>query len=215
MTSFRIEGKDDENKPKETSVTRNNALKVSLTDQPAPKTGTENVTQYLQGRLGSAGLESGALTQNVDGSATSATFFMTASPDFDIHIQQITAVIADNLALHNRFGNIPQLSVGWDLKLTEAGVETFIMNKAQTGGRAIAQSGFARPFGDGAGAFAITNWTTGNDDAQIINIPVGEFIPGGIRLGRGSVDKLESIINDNLLGLEEMIVYIYGYKRFP
>lgn len=211
-TPVNIEGTEGNEKHK-AKVTHEGALLVSQVEQAAPEVGSENILQYLQGRLGSTGLNTGTLDQSVDGSVTPQVFLVESSPDYDIHIIQATIIIADSAVVHNEFGTIPPLTNGWDLKLTEGGVETFIIEKAQTGGQVIVQSGFARPYGQGAASFELTNWT-GSADAQTVSIPIGEFIPGGLRIGRGTTDKLESIVNDNLTGLTEFYVYIYGYKRF-
>jgi hypothetical protein len=44
---------------------------------------------------------------------------------------------------------------------------------------------------------------------------MGEYVPGGLRIGRGTTDKLEAIVNDNLTGLVEVSVRIFGYYHFP
>lgn len=201
-------------KSKQKAEVRDRALMVSVKTQPAPPTGQVNKQQYFQGRLGDAGLNSGVLNMRVDGSVTPESFYVEAHADYDIHIMQVTIIIADSAVNHKDFGHVNALANGWDLKLTEAGTETFLIEKAKTGGQVIVQSGAGRPFGDGADSFEVINWT-GSTDAQMVTLPIGEFIPNGIRIGRGTLDKLEAIVNDDLTGLTEMYVYLYGYKNIP
>ena len=193
-----------------TKVTEDGRLVV--TNDPLPEVGVENRYQYFQGRLGSTGLDDGTLNMNVDGSVTPQSFYVKSDVNYDLYINQITIVIADAAVSHNNFGGVNELTNGWDLKLTEAGTETYLIEKAKTGGQVMAQSGFGRPFGTSAEMNELINWS-GNADAQIVTLPVGDFVPGGLRIGRGTNDTLESIVNDDITGLTEMYVYLYGYKR--
>jgi hypothetical protein len=196
-------------------VTKHRALKVTQEIPPVPTPGTMNRYRYFNGKLGSTGLDSGVVNMNVNGSGTAQEFFVGADQNFDIHIMHIAILFSDNPSVaHNDFGSVNELSTGWDLKIREQGVETFIVEKAQTGGQVIAQGGFTWGFGNDATSWELTNWT-GNEDAQIIAIPIGDWIPGGLRLGIGSNDKLISVVNDNLTGLVEMFVKVFGYKHFP
>jgi hypothetical protein len=60
----------------------------------------------------------------------------------------------------------------------------------------------------------VPNWT-GNDDAFVLDCPISAFIPGGLRIGRGTLDRIESGVADNLAGLTEFRVYVFGYKNIP
>lgn len=195
-------------------VTQDGALVTAPQAPPALPAGTANPYQYLFGRLGADGLDDGAVNQGVDGSVTPQKFKVEAHPDHDIHIMQITIVLADSAVVHNNFGNVGALANGWDLKLTETGVETFLIEKAKTGGELIIQSGFGRAFGGGVDSFELSNYSA-TADAQIITIPIGEFIPNGLRIGRGTTNKLEAIVNDDLTGLDALNVFVYGFKNIP
>ena len=150
---------------------------------------------------------------NVDGSTTPEEFFIKAVQDSDIHILAIIIVFADSLIAHNNFGNVSPLANGWDLIVTESGDATPLIDKAKTGGEVIIQSGAFWPYGTGVDTWELSNFS-GVSDAQLINLPVGEIIPGGIRLGRGTLDKITSIINDDLTGLINFEVRVIGYKHF-
>jgi len=152
---------------------------------------------------------------NIDGSVTPQEFDLaTSQPGFDIKIMGISIFIADSSVDHSKFGDIPALANGWDLKIREAGEDLFLINKAQTGGEVIAQAGGARPFGSDATSFTLSK-VTAITDAQLVWIPIREYVPNGIRIGRGTEDKLMAIVNDDLTGLTEFSVTVFGYSHFP
>ena len=145
---------------------------------------------------------------------STAVFTVGQNEGYMIHVMGIQILIADTAVVHSSFGNVSALSNGWDLIITEDGVETFLIEKAKTGGQVIAQAGAARAFGDGTKAFELESWN-GTQDAQLIWLPVAEYVPEGIRIGQGSDTTLRAIVRDDLTGLTEMLVRLYGYKHFP
>jgi len=192
------------------------SVKVSQTQLPPPIVGQQNVTRFLTGSLGSAGIVRSGVTlqQGVDGSASPVEFYIGSHLDYDIHVMQITIVIGDSAVTHNNFGNVNPLTNGWTLEIQESGETYEIILNAKTGGELIAQSGFSNPFGDGLGSFELTNWD-GNSDASIITIPIYQWLPNGLRIGRDSLDELRSRVNDDLTGLQHFEVRIFGFKNYP
>jgi len=200
-------------------VDEHNHLGVALYPPALHLDGKPSTFRFYAQYLGSGGAEAaaingGAADQGVNGSVTTQNFFIAAEEDFDIRIMAISIVIADTAIVHNNFGNVSALTNGWDLIIEEAGAQTFIINKAKTGGQVIAQSGFYSPYGDGATSFELTNWTS-NEDAQTINLPIGTVVPGGVRIGRGTNDRILAVVNDDLTGLTEFYVRIAGYRHYP
>lgn len=189
-------------------------IAVSQTVPPPPSIGTGNTLRYLYGTLGSIGLSSGSTSQNVNGSTTPQTFHIDASLDYDIHILQLTVLIADGAVSHSKFGALPALINGWDLKWTESNNITFLIDKAKTTGQALVQTGFGKPFGTSNDVMIMPGYDA-NNDGVIINIPFSDYVPNGLRIGRGTTDKLESIINDDLTGLQDFKIYVFGYKNYP
>lgn len=55
----------------------------------------------------------------------------------------------------------------------------------------------------------------GTADAQTIVFLISSYIPGGLRLGRGTTDKLRAVVRDDLTGLDEFTVRVLGYKHYP
>ena len=151
----------------------------------------------------------------IDWAVPSTAVFSTGqNEDYMIHVMGIQILIADTAIVHSSFGNVSALSTGWDLIVSEGGEDTFLIQKAQTGGQVIAQAGAARPFGDGTKSFELESWN-GTQDAQLIWIPTEEYVPDGVRFAQGSSTTIRSVVNDDLTGLTEMTVRVFGYKHFP
>lgn len=188
-------------------------LHVSVHPGDPPERGQRSRYRFLTGLLGSTGLGSGTVNMNVDGSSSPQTFYAGSADEYDILIMGVSILIADTGIVHNNFGTLGALATGWDLILTEAGEETVLMNKVQTNGQVIAASGFGRSFGDGAEMNELVNWTA-TDDAAIAYMTFGEWVPGGLRIARGSRDRLRSVVNDNLTGLTDFRVRLFGYRHY-
>ncbi|MEE9573550.1 MAG: hypothetical protein V3W20_10915 [Candidatus Neomarinimicrobiota bacterium] len=195
-------------------VTKQNALCVSRVLPPVPPVGSISRYRYFNKLLGSGGAGLGDTNQNVDGSVNDENFYISSHHDYDLYIMAIVVIIADSIVFHNNFGNVPPLTNGYNLSIIENGEESKIFDSAKTGGQMIAQSIFGHPYGDGATSFELSKWT-GNDDAQTIVVPMHELIPGGIRIGRGTLDKLKSTVSDDLTGLTEFTVRVVGYRHYP
>lgn len=192
-------------------VTSHNALCVAQIIPDVPDVGDPNRVRYLKGKLGQTGLDSGNTDLTVDGSLTSVDFFVESDNDFDIHIMSCDVLIAALQVPLNRFGNIVGgLATGFDLRVIESGVETFIIEKATTNGEVIVQSG------DASAAVELTSYLA-NSNAWVVRVPLAEFVPGGLRLGRGTLDRFVATINDDLTvaGMDMMEVAIFGYKHIP
>ena len=189
-------------------------LKTAQAGPVMPDLHSRSPLQYFTATLSSSGASSSGLNQNVNGSSTEVTYFLQAHMDYDIRVMGIVIILADSAVAHNNFGNVSALTNGWDLQVVEGGVTTKIIDEAKTGGQLIAQAGFGGAYGDGATSFELTNWT-GNEDAQTVVIPIHDYVPNGIRLGRRSTNRIESVVKDDLTGLTEFTVRIIGYKQFP
>ncbi len=140
--------------PRLAYVSPNHGLYVAEIIPPVPDIGVKSRTRLFAQYAGTTGaLSEGTpdsnADQGVDGSVTNVEFFVGADQDFDIRVMGIAITIADTAVAHNAFANVNALTNGWDLSITEAGEETFIIKAAKTGGQLISQGGFANPYGDG------------------------------------------------------------------
>jgi hypothetical protein len=205
---------DGEGTSKAAHVTPAGALLVETRQEATPSEGTENVTRYFSSILGAEGADSGITNQNVDGSATPQTFYIQSHADYDIHIMRIAIILADGNISHSKFGGVTALTNGWNLEFIESGDSIHMVQDAKTSGEVIAQTGFANPYGDSGTSFELTTWT-GVDDAHTIVLPVSEYVPGGLRIGRGTQDKFVATVRDDLTGLTDFNVRLIGYRRYP
>lgn len=195
-------------------VSPSGSIPVYLVSPPIAPVGTENVIRSLSQLFSSAGDGTGTANMNVDGSVTTQEFFINSSQECDIFLLNLVVVVADSAIVHNRFGNVPILTNGVTITVTESGTVTTIIDAVKTGGQFIAQSGALNTFGDGSTMQEVTNWT-GNEDAMVLSLPLGVFVPTGIRLGRGRIDSMRLQINDDLTGLTEFTIRAQGFCHYP
>lgn len=174
--------------------------------------GSSNTTKYFNGLLGSNGIESSASTttnMSVDGSVTPQSFYVEANSEYNLVVTTIIVTIVGGSVSHSKFGDVNELTNGWDLILVQD-EEVPIVNKAQTGGEVLVQTGIFGPFG-GSSVNIISSFS-GNNDAMIAKIPISEFTPSGMTIVRGSTNRLVSVVNDDLTGLVDFSVRIIGYR---
>ena len=195
-------------------VDENNHLGVAMYEPALYLDGEPSKFRFFSEYLGSTGgLATFTSAGNADMGATTNTYFIKAAADYDIRIMSIGILVADSAVTHGNFGAVSPLSTGFDLSIIEAGVETFLISKAKTGGQLISQTNFMHGYGAGTDAWELVNWAA-NEDAQTVVIPVADIVPGGIRIGRGTNDRIVASVNDDLSGLTEMFVRVMGYRHY-
>lgn len=190
------------------------AVRVANETPPPPLVGSENKIRYFSQLVSSNGDGTGTTNMNVDGSVTTQEFSIDSVEDYDIHINHFIIFIGDTQVTHGNFGNVGALGTGWDLCVKESGEDTFLIDKATTGGEVIIQSATDLAWGDGNTSFELSNYS-GTNDATLVHYPVHQIIPGGVRIGRGTRDQIISVVNDDLTGLVDFTVRGLGYKHFP
>lgn len=182
-----------------------------------PPSGTPNRHRVLTGLLGTNGLNAGTTNLRVDGYASNVDAYVSANQNYDIHITGISFLIADSAVVHNRFGNVPGLTQGIDVFFIDNSETEYLIKNATTGGKIIAQSGGTHLFGSDNEVNEVTNWA-GNSDAQLIFFDIGSMChPDGLRIGRGTQDKLVVRIRDDLSQIHssgEFSVRIFGFKKY-
>ena len=151
------------------------------------------------------GLKSGSNDMAVNGATNSVDFYITASPDFDIYIKYITVEIGDGgTPALNKFGALNALSNGvafyWDTQIEplyelHEGIKTnkeFIRIASDTGA-----------IGTGTDAYLADVSGGGTEKSYLPNIDMKEIygLPWGLRLRKGTLDKIIFRVQDNLTGL--------------
>ncbi len=207
--------KDGTGTARQCHVTEDHALLVSTTERGALPVGTSNKNRYFTGRLGDAGLNTGLENMNVDGSVTPQIFYAVAEAEYDFHVQSIQILHAGAAQTHNAFGSAGLLTNGFSILINEEGEDTYLLQDAKTNGQVLAYSGMVwNVQGAVTEIGEIGNWS-GNTDAFICSIPIGEYLPGGLRIGIGSTNGITAIVADDLTDLDEFYVRLFGYRSYP
>lgn len=151
------------------------------------------------------GLKSGSNDMAVNGATNSVDFYITASPEYDIYIKYITVEIGDGGApALNKFGALSALTNGvafyWDTQVEplyelHEGIKTnkeFIRIASDTGA-----------IGTGTDAYLADVSGGGTEKSYLPNIDMKEIygLPWGLRLRKGTLDKIIFRVQDNLTGL--------------
>ncbi len=208
--------KDGTGSKRAARVDTRNRVEVSMHTPDVPEAGEENRLRYYSELVGSAGASSGNVNMNVDGSVTPAAFFARSEGEADVHITEIVIYLEDSKVANKKFGDINSLTNGWDLQVEESGVTTSIVSKAKNGGQILVQT--SPPiFGTDANKLNRVGdpSDTGENEGFLVSFNISESLPGGIRLGRGTQDRIVSIVNDDLTGLADFEVRLIGYRHYP
>ena len=199
-------------------VNQDGAVFVYQSLSPPPEVGTQNKRRFLNGLLGTAGLDAGTTNLRVNGLVSNVDAYVAANPDYDIHIMGVSFFINDTAVVANRFGNVTGLTQGFDMFAKESGDVTYLVKQVLTGGQLIVQTGATRAFGSGMDTNVINN-LTGTTDAQFAYLDLGEILPPeGLRIGRGTQDKLVVRIRDNLSQISAsgaFNVRVFGFRKYP
>ena len=192
-------------------LAQNRSLSVHVVERGLPLTGTPNTFRYFSELLKDS---NDVTNQAVDGSTDPQEFALLADKDADIHIQAITIIVTDTSISHDKFGALNALANGVDSFANESGEKVDILTKAKSTGEIIFNLGAFWPYGNNSLVWVV-NKITPTIDAMMYTYPIYEFLPEGIRLGRGTVDRLASIINDDISAINSYTIRAVGYKHFP
>jgi hypothetical protein len=152
----------------------------------------------------------------VNGATTAVDFTIEAIAEFDIYIKSISIEIADggSPAL-NKFGALTALTNGvgfyWS---TQSQGEYEIHEGIKTNLEFIRIGVDTAGVGTGADAFLsdVSGGGTSKSYLPIIDMSETFGIPFGLRLKKGSTDKLIFRINDNMTGLDRFTAIAYGLR---
>jgi hypothetical protein len=172
----------------------------------------ETSIPYRQRFLNLAGSED----MNVDGSVTEQRFFIQAITDFDIYVNSLSVKISDTGAPNLlKFGNLSALTNGveWTWETQDLGVE-ILHDGIKTNLEFIRTGNKTVGIGTGSDAFLADVSGGGTEKAYLPVIDISEQFgkPWGIRLRKGTVDKMVFTVRDNLSTLSGMDVIAYGVK---
>ena len=163
--------------------------------------------QYLKTAAGSYDMQ-------VDGSTTNVDFFISASDVNDRYITTVSFEIADVGAKLNEFGAIAALTNGCVFEYHRSGEVVVIHEALKTNWDFVRLSLGTPAFGRTTASFIASN-VSGNSEGVI---PVVDFArlmpPYGIKLDRGTLQRLTLRVRDNTTGVDSFNAIAYGFERF-
>lgn len=140
----------------------------------------------------SDGTESGSNDMRVNGATTNQVFYIGAQTDRTLYVKTVNVLIEDTGAALNEFGNLAELTNGvrfiWE---TIDGGDSIIKDNITTNLKFFELSGQSPAIVDLSGAGA---------DAVVVSIDLAKVFgnPFGLRIKKGTTERLKFIIRDNL-----------------
>jgi len=149
------------------------------------------------------------IAMNVNASTTNLSFEVNAVFDFDIYVKTITVLLADSGAAISEFGAIAGgLTNGLELTWRSADIGEIVIDNA------IKTNFDFYRLASGKLAVEIYPNISGNNEGviPIIDLAATFGLPYGIRLRKGTKDKLQFIAKDNLSTITTFNIKAFGIK---
>lgn len=143
----------------------------------------------------------------VNGATTNVQFYITADANYDYYIKTISIKLADAGAVLDKFGNITALTNGVEFKWTSQKIGDLIIHEGIKNNIEFFRLSSQNP--------VITDLSGAGADSIIVDVDLSRLfgMPYGIRLVKGSTDKISFTVKDNLsAGLDEFNIIGYGIK---
>lgn len=162
------------------------------------------------------GTSTGSNDLTVDGSSTSVEFSIDAIPEYDIYIKSISLVIGDggSPAL-NKYGNLTALTNGikWDLFNQEEGAYE-LHDGIKTNLEFVRLGVDTGAIGTGTDAYLADVSGGGTEKSYLPTIDIEETfgLRYGLRLRKGTTDRLIFTVRDNLTDLTTHNAIGYGIR---
>ena len=160
------------------------------------------------------GSPGGSNDMAVNGSSTNAEFCVYAQSDVDIYIKSIALVIADAGAVLNEFVNISALTNGVEFSYITQAQGNLVIHEGLKTNFDFVQMALGQPsFGTGSSSFRANN-IIGNSEGfvPVINFTETFGLQWGLRLRKGTKDKICFIVKDNVSGVDRFDAVAYGIQ---
>ena len=148
------------------------------------------------------GTSGGSNDMAVNGSTNAVPFYVSALQDYDLYIKQISVNISDTGSPNlTKFANLSALTNGVSWSWFTQSEGDYTLHEGIKTNREFMRLGTASSlFGDGANAFLADVSGGGTEKAYLplIDIAPQFGMPWGLRLLKGSTDRIEFKVNDNL-----------------
>jgi hypothetical protein len=161
------------------------------------------------------GTSSGSNDMVINGGTTPTNFFISASEEYDIFVGRVEVRISDPNARLDRFGALTALSNGVEFfyETGETG-RVQISENITTNLQFIRLAGGQPAFGSGTDAFKADIAGGSGEDTYLPSIDMDEIfnLRWGLRLRKGTTDKLGFLIQDNLTGISTFNIFGLGLR---
>lgn len=148
----------------------------------------------------------------VDGSTTPVDFAINAVPEHDIYVGTMSVIIADAASTLNKFGNLAELTNGVEIfwETQDRGVVQ-IHEGLKTNLDFMRLSGGEPAVGTGSDTFK-ADLSGGGADAYLPMIDIQDIfgLQWGLRLRKGTTDRLVIRIKDNVSTMDQFDCIAYG-----
>jgi hypothetical protein len=142
------------------------------------------------------------------------TYYVPASTTADRYITAVSFEIADASSALNLFGNIAALTNGCNFEYEKENEVVVIHSTLKTNWNFIRMCLGNPAFGTGTAAFIASNVAGASEGI----IPVFNFLsvlpPYGLKLDRGTSQRLILRVNDDTTGVDSFDAIAYGFDRF-
>jgi hypothetical protein len=184
---------------------------VSVVVHPHPPRDEENTALPFRKRFVDS---AGDFDMAVDGATTPVEYSINAIETFDIYIKYISVVIGDNGSpALNKFGAVTALSNGvlWS-RLSQTEGEIVLHDGIKTNLEFVRVGNDTAAVGDGVTAFLADVSGGGTEKSYLPSIDLAELfgLPFGVRLRKGSTDRMTFTVRDDLSSLVTFNAIGYG-----
>jgi hypothetical protein len=152
----------------------------------------------------------------VNGATTNVEFYIEAVEDFDIYLKTISVLIADASQTLQEFANSGSaLTNGVLFEWRSSDIGTTVIHDGLKTNFDFVRLGLGNPsIGDGASAFLANNAIATNIEAYLPVIDLGQVfgLQYGVRLRKGTKDRLVWTIRDDCTAADQFDIIGYGIK---
>jgi hypothetical protein len=161
------------------------------------------------------GTSSGDEDMIVDGSVSEKEFYVKADSEMDTYIVTISVDLSDGGTPNmNKFGDLSALTNGLEVNYVTEDQGTIVMHDGIKTNREFVRFGNETPpIGDGTSVF-LADVSGAGEKAYLPKMDVVEQfgLPFGIKLRKGTNDKLSFVVRDALAGLITFNIIAYGNR---
>lgn len=198
----------------ENTVYVNEEGSLEVVVHPHPPKEDLALTQPFRHYFTDTGDATGSIDMRVNGSTNNIDFFISAEEDVNIYVKSISILISDAGATLSDFGNLNALTNGIEFcwQTQDKGI-IVIADSLKTNFDFVRLAVGEPSFGDGATAFTASN-ISGQSEGFL---PVIDFskifgVQYGLKLRRGTQDRIFFRIKDNVTAIDQFDAIAYGIK---